>query len=122
MQDKNSGFKLSENGIIYLSSGFDGPFIFQVIVSRQQRVDEFIFCLTDGILYIGGKYQGKLSREIRQYSIVEVQCQFISKWLPMYFTMIFRTINQISLISNDINYLMGEPPMTLHDYFLQGQK
>lgn len=48
--------QLSENAILYISSGFDGPYTMQVIVSRAISPREYQLCLTDGRLYIGGKY------------------------------------------------------------------
>jgi hypothetical protein len=49
---------LQDNGIIYLSAGFDGPFVLQAFSVRKLLPPAFglQMCLTDGKVYIGGKY------------------------------------------------------------------
>ena len=64
--------QLSEQGILYISSGFDGPYILQVMACRTISPTEVQLCLTDGTLYIGGKYIAMPMPEIPQYSVVKV--------------------------------------------------
>lgn len=47
-----------ENNIIYLSAGFDGPFILQAFSVRKLPLPAIglQMCLTNGKVYIGGKY------------------------------------------------------------------
>lgn len=49
---------LSENGIIHISVGFDGPFVLQAFTVRKSQTTPSVthLCLTDGRVYIGAKY------------------------------------------------------------------
>lgn len=49
---------LIENNIIYLSAGFDGPFVLQAFSVRKLPPPNIglQMCLTDGKVYIGGKF------------------------------------------------------------------
>jgi hypothetical protein len=49
---------LQENSIIYLSAGFDGPFVLQAFSVRKLTPPAagLQMCLTDGKVYIGAKY------------------------------------------------------------------
>lgn len=49
---------IQENGIIYLSAGFDGPFVLQAFSVRKLPPPAvgLQMCLTDGRVYIGAKY------------------------------------------------------------------
>jgi hypothetical protein len=49
---------IQENGIIYLSAGFDGPFVLQAFSVRKLPPPNvgLQMCLTDGKVYIGAKY------------------------------------------------------------------
>jgi len=48
-------------------------------------------CLTDGKLYIGGRYRQKGNKlvQIPMYSILKIEGRFVSKWAPMYFIFLF---------------------------------
>ena len=49
---------LHDNAIIYISTGFDGPFVLQAFSVRKLLPPHYglQMCLTDGKIYIGAKY------------------------------------------------------------------
>lgn len=50
---------LSDNAIIHISAGFEGPFILQAFGVKRDlyRKGTYNFCLTDGQVYIGARYE-----------------------------------------------------------------
>lgn len=63
--------KLSDNGILYISTNFPGVYTLQVIACKSLNGEEQL-CLTDGRMYIGGRYLAPKPIEIPVYSIVEI--------------------------------------------------
>lgn len=49
---------LTQNGIVHISAGFDGPFILQAFSVRKHPTlpNQLNMCLTDGVIYIGASY------------------------------------------------------------------
>lgn len=76
---------LSENGIIYLSAGFDGPFVFQAFSVRKLPPPAvgLQMCLTDGKIYIGAKYTSPDFPEVQDYWLVQITAKFVSQTQPM---------------------------------------
>lgn len=77
---------LQENAIIYLSTGFDGPFILQAFSVRKLPAPAvgLHMCLTDGRVYIGAKYNGSDCPDIEDYWLVEITAKFNGQTQPMY--------------------------------------
>jgi hypothetical protein len=76
---------LQENSIIYLSTGFEGPFILQAFSVRKLPAPSpgLHMCLTDGKVYIGAKYNGSDYPEIEDYWLLEVTAKFLGQNQPM---------------------------------------
>ena len=77
---------LSENAIIHISAGFEGPFLLQVFTVRKNFNNPSILqlCLTDGKVYIGAKYNLDEFVEVQDYWLVRIQARFISQYQPLY--------------------------------------
>lgn len=77
---------LQENGIIYLSAGFEGPFVLQAFSVRKCTPPQvgLQMCLTDGRVYIGAKYNSPEYPEVQDYWLLEITAKFTSQTQPMY--------------------------------------
>lgn len=77
---------LSENGIIYISAGFDGPFILQAFTVRKSFNHPNIIqlCLTDGKVYIGARYNSDEFPEVQDYWILKISAKFTGQNQPLY--------------------------------------
>jgi hypothetical protein len=80
---------LTENAIIHLSAGFEGPFLLQAFGVRKDtnKYYSYHFCLTDGVIYIGATYESKINVPIENYSILRIRGQFQDRFHPMYLLM-----------------------------------
>ena len=78
---------LQENSIIYLSGGFDGPFVLQAFSVRKLPLPAvgLQMCLTDGKVYIGAKYNNADYPEVQDYWLLEITAKFNGQNQPMYF-------------------------------------
>ena len=76
---------LHENSIIYMSAGFEGPFVLQAFSVRKCTPPAvgLQMCLTDGRVYIGAKYNSSDYPEVQDYWLLEVTAKFTSQTQPM---------------------------------------
>lgn len=76
---------LQENSIIYLSGGFDGPFVLQAFSVRKLTLPAvgLQMCLTDGKVYIGAKYNNADYPEVQDYWLLEITAKFNGQNQPM---------------------------------------
>jgi hypothetical protein len=55
-----------------------------VFACQLRRIHEYHLCLTDGQIYIGGRYISNKEILVPDYSVVKICCKFISQWSPLY--------------------------------------
>ena len=69
---------LSDNAIIHISAGFEGPFILQAFSVKKDttRKSTFSFCLTDGEVYIGARYRSEEDIDLDNYYLIQVTARF----------------------------------------------
>jgi len=69
-----------------LSGGFEGPFFLQAFSIKKISPPHvgLELCLTDGKVYIGGRYNGADYPEIQPYWILEITAKCFSQTQPMY--------------------------------------
>lgn len=77
---------LTQDGIVLLSGGFEGPFILQVFSIKRISAPNagLQLCLTDGKVYIGGRYNGSDYPQIQPYWILQITGRCVSQTQPMY--------------------------------------
>jgi hypothetical protein len=77
---------LSDNAVIHISAGFEGPFILQVFGVKRDlyRRGTYNFCVTDGEVYIGARYECSEDIELDNYYLVQVTAKFEDRMHPMY--------------------------------------
>jgi hypothetical protein len=77
---------LSDNAVIHISAGFEGPFILQVFGVKRDlyRRGTYNFCVTDGEVYIGARYECTEDIELDNYYLVQVTAKFEDRMHPMY--------------------------------------
>lgn len=77
---------LSENAIVHISAGFEGPFILQTFSVKRDlyRKGTYNFCLSDGEIYIGARYECSEEVDLDNYYLVQVIAKFEDRLHPMY--------------------------------------
>lgn len=81
---------LTENAVLHISAGFDGPFTLQIFGLRKHPdFSSFAdMCLTDGNVYIGAFYDGPDANELKNYALVRITAKFEDRFHPMYLSLI----------------------------------
>lgn len=76
---------LTENGIIHISAGFDGPYVLQVFGVRKHPTNpqQLNMCLTDGEIYIGAMYTPPKFFDLENFNIVRITGQYFDRMKPM---------------------------------------
>ena len=76
---------LSDNAIIHISAGFEGPFILQAFSVKRDlyRRATFNFCLTDGEIYVGARYECSEEVDLDNYYLVQITAKFEDRLHPM---------------------------------------
>jgi hypothetical protein len=77
---------LSDNAVVHISAGFEGPFILQVFGVKRDlyRRGTYNFCVTDGEVYIGARYDCPEDIELDNYYLVQLTAHFQDRAHPMY--------------------------------------
>lgn len=77
---------LTENGIVHLSAGFDGPYVLQAFSIRKNPLNnnQLSMCLTDGQIYIGASFIPPKFLDLENFNIVKVTAQYYDRMKPMY--------------------------------------
>jgi hypothetical protein len=76
---------LSEDAILHISAGFEGPFILQAFSIKHDLYKRgiFNFCVTDGTVYIGARYEFQEDLGLDNYNLIQITAKFVDRSHPM---------------------------------------